>query len=219
MISLMINIAKIIKVKRIVLIVLLLITFILPIEVKAKETSDIVTLSSCVDAEQARFIRGVLEVKVKFIGIQPEERIASSDNDEINGADVKDYICSMLENAKEIKLEYEPSIDGEDKFGRIMAWVFVDGSLLQEETVKNGYARVMYLEDNYLYSDRMKSAQAYAKENKLGIWMEKEEVVTEEPIETKEEESKGIIEIIIDFFVSIFRKIKEFIDNIINNLL
>ena len=204
--------------KRSFIIIILLLTLILPIEVKASETSDNVKLSSCVDSESARFIRGVLEVKVKFIGIQSEEKVIDDELDEINGSSVDDYVCSMLENAKEIRLEYEPSIKTEDKFGRIQAWVFVDNNLLQENLIKNGYARAMYIEDDYLYTEKVKEAQAYAKENKLGIWMEKEtEPVTNE--DTKEEEkSKGILDIIIDFFVSIFRKIKEFVDNLINNI-
>ena len=204
--------------KRSFIIIILLLTLILPIEVKASETSDNVKLSSCVDSESARFIRGVLEVKVKFIGIQSEEKVIDDEHDEINGSSIDDYVCSMLENAKEIRLEYEPSIKTEDKFGRIQAWVFVDNNLLQEDLIKNGYARAMYIEDDYLYTEKVKEAQVYAKENKLGIWMEKEtEPVTNE--DTKEEEkSKGILDIIIDFFVSIFRKIKEFVDNLINNI-
>ena len=207
--------------KRTIIIILLLLTLILPIEVKAIEkNSDTVTLSSCVDSESARFIRGVLEIKVKFIGIQPEEKVVDDEYDEINGSSIDDYVCSMLTNAKNIRIEYEPSIKNEDKFGRIQAWVFVDDSLLQEDLVKNGYARAMYLEDDYLYTDKMKDAQTYAKENKVGIWMEKEIVPIENKKEEKEEEkSKGLIEIIVDFIVSIFRKIKEFVDSIINNIL
>ena len=206
--------------KRIIIISFLLLTLILPIEVKAVETSDNVSLSSCVDSESARFIRGVLEIKVKFIGIQSEEKIKASENDEINGSLVDDYVCSLLENAKSIRIEYEPKLQNEDKFGRIPVWVFVDGSLLQEDLIRNGYARAMYLEDDYKYADKIKEAQSYAKEQKLGIWMDKEDTQEESTLQTQEEEeSKGIIEIIIDFIISIFRKIKEFVDNIIKNIL
>lgn len=205
--------------KRTSIIIILLLTLILPVKINAIENkSDIVKLSSCVDSESARFIRGVLEVKVKFIGIQLEEKIIDDENDEINGSYVSDYVCSILENAKTIKIEYEPSLTEEDRYGRIQAWVFVDDHLLQEDLIKNGYARAMFLEDDYIYTNKLKEAQSYAKEQKLGIWMEKEA----EPLNNKEEEkeeSKGIIEIIIDFFVSIFRKIKEFVDSIINNIL
>lgn len=200
------------------IIIILLLTLILPIKVHANEPkSDIVKLSSCVDSESARFIRDVLEIKVKFIGIQLESKIIDDEDDEINGSFVSDYVCSLLENAKQIKVEYEPSIKTEDKFGRIQAWVFVDDTLLQEDLIKNGYARAMYLEDDYLYADNLKDAQTYAKTNNLGIWMSNETVETIE--EQPEEESKGIIDIIIDFFISIFKKIRDFIDSIINNIL
>ena len=59
--------------KKAIIIVFLLITFLSPI--KANAESDNVTLSNCVDSESARFIKGVLEVKVKFIGIQLENNV------------------------------------------------------------------------------------------------------------------------------------------------
>ena len=201
--------------KKIFLIILLV--MILPVNVFANEnTEDIVTLSNCVDSESARFLLGVSEIKVKFLGIQLEEKVIDNENDEINGSFVSDYVCSSLKNAKTIKIQYEPNAERQDKYGRIQAWIFVDDILLQEDLIKNGYARAMYLEDNYLYTDKLKEAQQYAKENDLGIWMNKEEEVVVE--EKKEEKSKSIIDIIIDFFASIFRAIRDFIDSIINSL-
>ena len=201
-------------------ILIMLLTLLLPIKTFATEEeikTDIVTLSNCVDSESARFILGVGEIKVKYIGIQLEEKIIDNENDEINGSFISDYVCSSLKNAKQIKLQYEPKIEKEDKYGRIQAWVFVDDILLQEDLIKNGYARVMYLEDDYLYTEKLKEAQNYAKENKLGIWMEKEEE-KEEP-KKEEKKSKGIIESIIDFFKSIINNICEFIDGLIKNIL
>ena len=202
-----------------ILIILILFTLMLPIKTNASEQEDIVKLSNCVDSESARFILGVSEIKVKFIGIQLEEKIRDSEDDEINGSFVSDYVCSLLTNAKQIKIQYEPNIEKEDKYGRIQAWVFVDDVLLQEDLIKNGYARSMYIEDNYLYADKIKEAQKEAKENKKGMWMEKVDDSVADNTKESEEKSKGIIDIIIDFFVSIFRKIKEFIDGIINDIL
>lgn len=201
-----------------IIVLIMLFTFILPINTYAVESnSEIVTLSNCVDSESARFILGVLEIKVKFLGIQLEEKEISNDKNEINGKVVSEYVCNLLTNAKQIKIEYEPNIEKEDKFGRIQAWVFVDDVLLQENLIKNGYTRAMYLEDNYLYVEKLKEAQKYAKEYKLGIWKTKEEIESIEKTTKEDKKSKGIIETIIDFIVSIFRKIREFIDGIIKN--
>ena len=199
-----------------ILVLLMLLLIALPFKVEANESNDIVKLSNCVDSESARFILGVQEIKVKFIGIQLEEKIIDSEDDEISF--VSDYVCSILENAKEIKIEYEPNIQKEDKYGRIQAWVFVDDTLVQEDLIRNGYARVMYVDDDYLYFEKLTEAQNYAKENKLGIWMEKEEPV--DVVNKKEEpKEKGIIEIIIDFLKSIINAICDFVDSIIKNIL
>jgi micrococcal nuclease len=204
-------------------VLIMLLTLLLPIKTFAideenESKQDIVKLSNCVDSESARFILGVGEIKVKYIGIQLEEKVIDDDSDEINGSFVSEYVCNSLKNAKEIKIQYEPKINKEDKFGRIQAWVFLDGVLLQEDLIVNGYARIMYLEDDYLYTEKLKAAQNYAKENKLGIWKEKEEQPVEEP-KKEVKKSKGIIESIIDFFASIINKICEFVDGIIKNIL
>ena len=182
--------------------------------------SDIVTLNNCVDGDSARFMLGVEEINVKFLGIQSEKSIKDDLDDEINEAFVKDYVCSALTNATEIKLEYEPNIERKDKFDRIQAWVFVDGVLLQNDLVKNGYARVLLVEDNYTYKEVLVNSQTEARNNKLGIWKEDEvPEKEEEQEEEKEEENKSIFQIIIDFFSDKIKKIIEFFDNIISEIL
>lgn len=199
---------------------LLIFTVLLPITVLAEEIEkDNVTLSNCVDSESARFILGVSEIKVKFIGIQLEEKVISSNNDEINGSLISDYVCSSLKNAKQIRIEYEPNIDRKDKYGRIQAWVFVDDVLLQEDLIKNGYARSMYIEDNYLYFDKLIDAQNYAKENKLGIWSVEEKKEEQKVIKEEPKKNRGLFGTIIDFFASIINKIIEIVDSIINGIL
>ena len=210
--SLMISL-KIKKSIKKILVLFLVVAIILPININA-ETKE-VSLSNCVDTESARFILNVNEIKVRFIGIQ---KVLIDDN-LIN---VDKYVCDMLENAKKIEIEYEPLENEEDSFGRISAWVLVDGSLLQEDLIKNGYAKILSLNDEYLYAEKLKEAQKYAKENKIGVWKKQD---SENPIiENKNEkeeikENKSIFRIILDFFKDIFSKIREFIDSLINNIL
>lgn len=78
-----------------------------------------------------------------------------------------------MRQAKKIVLEYDPNSDKEDKYGRKLAWIFVDGKLLQEELVEKGYAEVKYLYGDYKYTNRLKIAQLKAKSKKLNIWSDK----------------------------------------------
>lgn len=206
-----------------ILTLILILLMILPFNVlAANTTSDTVTLSNCVDGNSARFMLGLGEVKVRFLGIEVEEIIKDDETDEINGSFVSDYVCSALKSAKKIRIEYEPNTEKEDKLGRIQAWVFVDDVLLQEDLVKLGYAKVMYINDDYLYSEKLKSAQSFAKEKKLGIWKDYVEEVNEEDdtiIEEKEVKHRGFFGTIIDFIVGLFEKLLKFIDDIISNVL
>lgn len=202
-------------------IILLVLTFMLfPIRVLAAgSTSDEVTLSNCVDGNSVRFMRGLTEIKVKFIGIESEEKIIDDETDEINESFVKDYVCSLFKSAKKIKIEYEPNAEREDKYGRIQAWVYVDNVLLQEDLVKQGYAKVMYLQDDYLHAMDLKNAQAFAKENKAGIWKNEPDKEEEKPVEKEEKKSKGFLDTILDFIGGIFDAIIKFIDDLISNIL
>ncbi len=204
------------------IVILLLISLIIfPIKSFAVETtSDKVTLSNCVDGNSSRFMLGLGEIKVKFIGIDVEEKIKDEVTGEVSETFISDYVCTLLTKAEQIKIEYEPNIEKEDKFGRIQAWVFVDNSLLQEELVKLGYAKALYLEDEFLYADKLKEAQNYAKENHLGIWKDEVVVAVEEPkVEEEKEKPKGFFNVVLNFIGDLFNKLIEFIDDIISKIL
>lgn len=190
-----------------------------------KNQYDTVTLSKCVDGNSARFMLGNNEIKVKFLGIDTSSNIITSPADEINGALVSDYVCSILENAKDIKIEYEPNSEKEDKYGRLLVWVYVDDVLLQENLLKQGYSTIAYLYDDYSYSEVLKEAESYAKDNKLGVWQEKlntnvnTNINTDDIEDDNKEESKNIFSMLMNFLNEIFEKFLKFIDDLINNML
>ena len=84
----------------------------------------------------------------------------------------KDYVFNILKNAKEIYLE-------SDKFNnlyddtlnkRLLAWVWVDGKLLNYMLVKEGLAENKYIINKKMkYLKYLSEAYQYALDNKLGI--------------------------------------------------
>ena len=200
--------------------ILILFTLILMLSVRkvdALEGTVDVKLSNCVDSTSARFILNNEELKVKFIGIEVGEFMITDEYDETNGKPVEEYVCSLLKEAKSIKLEYEPKIEEKDKYGRVSAWVFVDDNLLQEHLVSIGVAKVAYLYDDYTYNDFLQESEKTAKDNKIGIWREKQEEPKKE--EKKEEpKKKGFFDGIIDFFNGIFKSIVDFFNDIVEDV-
>jgi endonuclease YncB( thermonuclease family) len=58
-----------------------------------------------------------------------------------------------------------------DSYGRLLAYVYVDGKSVQETLLKEGYARVGYIMNPpYKYLDLYRDDESLAKENKVNIW-------------------------------------------------
>ena len=148
--------------------VLLVVLLFFYISVKA-ETIE-VTYKSCVDGDTAWFTLDNEDIKVRFIGIDAPEIEHEETPAEYYSEEAKNYVCSKLEDAKKIELEFDPNSDKKDKYNRFLAWIFVDDNLLQKDIVKNGYAKVAYLYDNYKYSDAILKNEEIAKKKNLGIW-------------------------------------------------
>ena len=162
-----------------------------------------VTLDSCVDGDTASFVVKNKKKKVRFLGINTPESVKKDSEVESYGKEASNYTCKKLKNAKNIELEYDPKSDKKDKYGRVLAWVFVDGKLLQKDLVSKGYAKVAYLYDDYLYTDEIKKAEEIAKSKGLRVWS------------TEEQISEEIMDSVESFFDKIKRKIAKFLKNVL----
>lgn len=98
------------------------------------------------------------EMYHKKLGEQPFGREAQTRNREI------------LNNAKDVALEFDVG-DKEDKYGRLLAYVYADGKSVQEQLIREGLVRVGYIyKPNTKYLDKFKKIQEKAKNEKKGIW-------------------------------------------------
>ena len=164
-----------------------------------KEVSEMerVLFYKCGDGDTARFIINNVERKVRFLAIDTPE----VDKNEPYSKEAKEYTCNALKNAKEIYLEYDGNSDKEDKYGRVLAFVHVDGVLLEKSLIERGYAKVAYIYGDYNYVDELRKVEEVAKNNKVGIWEENSESKVEEE---NDDEFIRIIKIIIEIIKMVF---------------
>lgn len=75
-----------------------------------------------------------------------------------------------LVEGKEITLEYDHY--KADKFGRILAYVIVDGKNVSMELAKTGMAQVVVYQHKkpFIYQDQLLKLQEEAQKNKRGMW-------------------------------------------------
>lgn len=69
---------------------------------------------------------------------------------------------------KNVKLETDVQL--KDRYGRLLAHIFIDGVHVNEELVKAGWATTLTIPPNVKYVDKLLKAQQDARAAKLGIW-------------------------------------------------
>jgi micrococcal nuclease len=77
---------------------------------------------------------------------------------------------SELVKSGKVTLEFEQG-NTRDSYGRLLAYVYVDGESIQGTLLKEGYARVAYIMNPpYKYLDPFRKEENLAKRNKINIW-------------------------------------------------
>ncbi|NBJ64854.1 thermonuclease [bacterium c-19] len=126
-----------------------------------------VKFKKCTDGDTAHFLIHGADTTVRFLAIDTPEYTKEK---EPFGKEASEFTCQALKNANVIELEYDDGSDKSDKYGRDLAWVYVDGELLQKQLVSAGLAEVQYIYGDYAYTDELYEAQELAKQNKLNMW-------------------------------------------------
>ena len=147
-------------------IILLIIIFIPFITVNAKEetttvSKDIVTLENCNDISQIWLNKNNKVIRVGLL--------AYDSADTTYNKEIQTTICNKLKEAKKIELEYDLNTN-KDKYNRELAWIYIDGKLLQDELISEGLGMVNHVEDDYSYIDDLCISEAKAIKDKKGIW-------------------------------------------------
>jgi micrococcal nuclease len=117
-------------------------------------------------------------IKVLFDGKEETVRFLLVDTPEISDSrwdgpqpfalKAKDFIKDLL-NGKTVELEV--GISERDKYGRLLAYIWLEGESAQKLLLERGFARVAYVYvPNVKYVDEYREIQRIAQEKELGIW-------------------------------------------------
>lgn len=103
-------------------------------------------------------------IKVRYIGIDsaevyPIKQCFSLEAKKENENLVLGKEVSLVKDASET-----------DKYGRLLRYVYVGDDFINNDLVKEGYAKVMTISPDTKYKDLFTESENYAKENSLGLW-------------------------------------------------
>ena len=110
-------------------------------------------------------------VKIRLIGVDaPESRKTFKKEVGYFGKEAKAYLTNLL-IGKSVRLEYD--VNRTDQYGRTLAYVYLqDGTFVNADLVKNGYAMTLTIPPNVKYADEFVKLQEDARENNRGLWKE-----------------------------------------------
>ncbi|GEM_PF-2379354 len=101
------------------------------------------------------------EERVRLLGVDTPEKTQPM------GQLAKKFTEDMV-LGRRVVLEFEKNKRG--RYGRLLAYVWIDGVLLNEELLRAGMAYLYVFTRKMKYYSRLVEAQKFAKENKLGVW-------------------------------------------------
>jgi micrococcal nuclease len=101
--------------------------------------------------------------KVRLLGIDAPEY------DQPLGQETNLYLRNLV-LGKEVTIEYD--LEKTDKYGRLLCYIFLNQVLINEEILKNGFAKTLFIpiDKKLKYRNLFIKTESIAKEKKIGIW-------------------------------------------------
>ena len=153
--------------------------FFLPTITQAQE---IATVLRVIDGDTLKISYKGHEERLRLIGIDTPESTdnpkAKKDSKRTNkdlsliisqGKEATSYVKGLVKLGDTIQIEFD--VQPRDRYGRLLGYVYLsDGSMLNEEIVRAGYANIMTYPPNVKHEEQFLKAYKEARENKRGLW-------------------------------------------------
>jgi micrococcal nuclease len=132
------------------------------------EYDETVTVKKVVDGDTVDISPAVDGMdRVRLIGVDTPESKEPGCEPQPYGTDASEFTTDELEG-EEVELEFDK--DRDDRYDRLLAYVYKDDEMFNETLLEEGYAQVYTVSPNDKYEDRFEEAQEEAKEAEIGIW-------------------------------------------------
>lgn len=129
------------------------------------DESQLATVDRVIDGDTIELSTGE---RVRYIGIDTPETVHPSKPVEYYGKEASEFNKRLVEG-KQVRLEFDIQLT--DKYGRTLAYVYLmDGTFVNAELVKQGYARVSTYPPNVKHTDEFLSLEREARGGRRGLW-------------------------------------------------
>lgn len=122
------------------------------IDLEEQDLTEPYKVNRVVDGDTICVLIGGEEEIVRLIGIDtPESVHPDKEKNTEEGNTASEYLKNLIED-EYVQLEYD--IQTTDKYGRLLAYVYHDGKMVNEMLLESGHAELMSVPPNVKYQDR-----------------------------------------------------------------
>jgi micrococcal nuclease len=107
------------------------------------------------------------EETIRMILVDTPETKHPSKPEQPFGKEASDFTKQILLNKN---VDIELGIQERDKYGRLLAYIYIEGKMFNKMLIEKGLARVAVYPPNTKYLDEFKKVEKKAKEQGIGIW-------------------------------------------------
>lgn len=131
---------------------------------EAKHGGIFTTVVSVVDGDTIKIEGGEV---VRYIGINTPETVAPNRPVECMGREASARNKELVQGKT---VELEKDVSQRDRYGRLLRFVWVGDSMINEQLVREGFAQVSTYPPDVKYQSLFVEAQRLAIEEKKGLW-------------------------------------------------
>ncbi len=124
----------------------------------------VVKVARVVDGDTIKLESGEV---VRYIGIDTPETVDPRKPVQCYGKEASAKNRELVEG-KEVKLEKD--VSNTDKYNRLLRYIWLDNTLINELLVREGYAKSSTYPPDVKYQDRFVAAEQIAREENKGLW-------------------------------------------------
>jgi micrococcal nuclease len=106
--------------------------------------------------------------KVRILGVNTPETVSPKVGVQCYGPQASAYTHARLPAGTRVTLETD--VEVRDKYGRLLAYVYVGGDRFDDDLLRLGYGRLLIIPPNGEYARVMMEEELQAKSTRSGLW-------------------------------------------------
>ncbi|OKL53138.1 hypothetical protein BSZ39_11085 [Bowdeniella nasicola] len=125
-------------------------------------------VAEVIDGESFIVTEGFRSYEVRLLNVDTPDLVGSHDVPQCLGREAADYLSSLLPAGTPVTLVKDGAT--KDRFGRVLAGVYRDGTLVNAEVTRAGFGVPIVNESNYRFFSDVASTASQAQANQVGLF-------------------------------------------------